>query len=527
GNPVSLSENGLNNGGNVISGVANGVADNDAVNMAQLNAAAAAAANKVAAGQNIEVTEAQNADGSTTYTVATAKDVSFDSVTAGSGANQVVLNDSGVNVGGNTYISDAGLNANGKKVSNVAAGDIASGSTDAVNGGQLYNTANSVANVFGGNAGVNPDGTVSMTNVGGTGANNINDAISAVNQAAVQAKTTVTAGDNMVVTPSTNADGSTNYTVATAKDVSFDSVTAGSGANQVVLNDSGVNVGGNTYISDAGLNANGKKVSNVAAGDIASGSTDAVNGGQLYNTANSVANVFGGNAGVNPDGTVSMTNVGGTGANNINDAISAVNQAAVQAKTTVAAGDNIVVTPSTNADGSTNYTVATAKDLTVDSVTAGNTVINNDGLTIANGPSITSSGVNAGGQKVTNVADGEVAENSKDAVNGGQLYQTNQAINNLGNAVVNMGGQMNKRMDTIEADAKAGTAAAMAVAGLPQAYLPGKNMMAVAGSTYRGEQGYAVGYSGISDNGNWIIKGTATGNSRGQYGATAGVGYQW
>ena len=47
------------------------------------------------------------------------------------------------------------------------------------------------------------------------------------------------------------------------------------------------------------------------------------------------------------------------------------------------------------------------------------------------------------------------------------------------------------------------------------------------GSAYRGESGYAVGFSSISDGGNWIIKGTATGNSRGHYGATAGVGYQW
>ena len=52
-------------------------------------------------------------------------------------------------------------------------------------------------------------------------------------------------------------------------------------------------------------------------------------------------------------------------------------------------------------------------------------------------------------------------------------------------------------------------------------------MMAVGGSVYRGESGYAIGYSTISDGGNWIIKGTATGNSRGHYGATAAVGYQW
>ena len=134
-------------------------------------------------------------------------------------------------------------------------------------------------------------------------------------------------------------------------------------------------------------------------------------------------------------------------------------------------------------------------------------------------------------RQVQGVAAGVVSADSTDAINGSQLYYTNQAINqsvtNIGNYVVNMGNQINQRIDNVESDSKAGTAAAMAVAGLPQAYLPGKSMMAVAGGVYRGESGYAVGFSSISDGGNWIIKGTATGNSRGHYGATAGVGYQW
>ena len=76
-------------------------------------------------------------------------------------------------------------------------------------------------------------------------------------------------------------------------------------------------------------------------------------------------------------------------------------------------------------------------------------------------------------------------------------------------------------------DADAGTASAMATATLPQAYIPGKSMVAVGASTYRGKQGYAVGFSAITDGGNWIIKGTASGNSKGHFGATVGAGYQW
>ena len=87
--------------------------------------------------------------------------------------------------------------------------------------------------------------------------------------------------------------------------------------------------------------------------------------------------------------------------------------------------------------------------------------------------------------------------------------------------------QVNNRINKVADDADAGTAAAMATAGLPQAYLPGKSMVAVAGSTYRGKQGYAVGFSAITDSGNWIIKGSASGNSKGRFGATVGAGYQW
>ncbi|WP_455008158.1 YadA family autotransporter adhesin, partial [Neisseria sicca] len=209
-------------------------------------------------------------------------------------------------------------------------------------------------------------------------------------------------------------------------------------------------------------------------------------------------------------------------------------------------GDTVAVKGDANITttaGANGIQVGLNKDLKVDSVKAGDTVVNNNGVNVgdkvalgkdglkAGDVNITAEGINAGGKKVTGVAAGTVAAGSTDAVNGSQLYQANQAINqsvtNIGNYVVNMGNQINQRIDNVESDSKAGTAAAMAVAGLPQAYLPGKSMMAVAGGVYRGESGYAVGFSSISDGGNWIIKGTATGNSRGHYGATAGVGYQW
>lgn len=112
--------------------------------------------------------------------------------------------------------------------------------------------------------------------------------------------------------------------------------------------------------------------------------------------------------------------------------------------------------------------------------------------------------------RITNVAPG-VKEG--DVTNVAQLKGVAQNLNN--------------RIDNVDGNARAGIAQAIATAGLVQAYLPGKSMMAIGGGTYRGEAGYAIGYSSISDGGNWIIKGTASGNSRGHFGASAPVGYQW
>lgn len=112
--------------------------------------------------------------------------------------------------------------------------------------------------------------------------------------------------------------------------------------------------------------------------------------------------------------------------------------------------------------------------------------------------------------RITNVAPG-VKEG--DVTNVAQLKGVAQNLNN--------------RIDNVDGNARAGIAQAIATAGLAQAYLPGKSMMAIGGGTYRGEADYAIGYSSISDTGNWVIKGTASGNSRGHFGTSASVGYQW
>ncbi|ENX61039.1 hypothetical protein F885_01430, partial [Acinetobacter higginsii] len=410
---------------------------------------AAAAKTEVTEGKNVTVTKTTGADGQDIYNVATKDDVSFDSVQVGD-----------VNIDGVTG-----------KISGVADGTIAAGSTEAINGGQLHGVADSVKTSIGGKTSLNPDGSITTSDVGNTGKNNIHDAIDSVRGQAVAAKTTVTEGDNIVVTQSKNADGSTNYEVATAKDVKFDSVTAtDADGNETILDAKGVSLkdqAGNTTIlgqdglgfadpmgnsvgpriSARGIDAGNTVITGVAPGRIATDSQDAINGSQLKGVADSVAGAIGGNTTVNPDGSISTSNIGGTGKDNINDAIGAVGKAAQEAKTTVskAAGDeNVTVSSRQNADGSTDYEVGLSKDVKVDSVTAGDTVINGDGLTIAGGPSVTKDGIDAGDNKVTGVADGTIAAGSKDAINGGQLHGVADSVKNVvgGNAKVNPDGSI-------------------------------------------------------------------------------------
>ncbi|WP_171548529.1 ESPR-type extended signal peptide-containing protein [Acinetobacter sp. Ac_3412] len=410
---------------------------------------AAASKTEVTEGKNVTVTKTTGADGQDIYNVATKDDVSFDSVQVGD-----------VNIDGATG-----------KISGVADGTIAAGSKDAINGGQIHAIADSVKNSIGGETTLNPDGSITTGNVGNTGQNNIHDAIDSVRGQAVAAKTTVTEGDNMVVTQSKNADGSTNYEVATAKDVKFDSVTAtDADGNETILDAKGVSLkdqAGNTTIlgqdglgfadlmgnsvgpriSARGIDAGNTVITGVAPGRIAADSTDAINGSQLKGVADSVSNAIGGNTTVNPDGSINTSNIGGTGKDNINDAIGAVGKAAQAAKTTVSKADgdeNITVTSRPNDEGGTDFQVGLSKDIKVDSVTAGDTVINGDGLIIAGGPSVTKDGIDAGDNKVTGVADGTVAAGSKDAINGSQLHGVADSVKNVvgGNAKVNPDGSM-------------------------------------------------------------------------------------
>ncbi|HEM7769735.1 TPA: trimeric autotransporter adhesin Ata [Acinetobacter baumannii] len=415
----SITKDGINAGGKKITNVADGINAKDAVNKSQLD--------NLAAKQNATDDAAVKYDDAKTKDKVTLK-----------GKDGTVLD-------------------------NVKAGHISSTSKEAVNGSQIHKISNSIKNSIGGNTVVNPDGSLTTNNIGGTGKNNINDAISEVKNTATKAKTTVTEGDNIVVKETVNKDGSTNYEVSTKKDLTLNSVTTGDS----VLNNNGLTIKEGPSITKEGINAGSKKITDVANGVIAQNSKDAVNGGQVHHISNSIKTSIGGNTVVNPDGSLTTNNIGGTGKNNINDAIKSVDekvtngvndltqkglnfgandQKATQGKAVhrklgdtinivggadektaedKTSGENIITR--TTEDG---VKIEMLKDVKFDSVNVGGHVLNQQGLIIKGGPSITVNGINAGGKQITNVADGI---NAKDAVNKGQLdKQINEVKDQIG-----------------------------------------------------------------------------------------------
>lgn len=145
-----------------------------------------------------------------------------------------------------------------------------------------------------------------------------------------------------------------------------------------------------------------------------------------------------GNPGVtfNNDGRITNVTAGVDDKDAVN--VSQLKDGLAKATTKVEAGKNMEVTPKTNPDGSTTYTVATKDDVNFTTVTTGNTVMNNDGVKVgdnvaltneglkAGDVTVTTAGINAGNKKVTGVADGDISPTSKDAVNGSQLHSVKE-----------------------------------------------------------------------------------------------------
>ena len=206
-------------------------------------------------------------NGTNTLNIKLAKDVKVDSVTTGN----TVINNNGLTVGGKTYVTNKGINANNQTITNVASGG--NTTTNAANIGDVQTAVNNaVTNVtntltakgldFEGNDGaankVHRDLGTKLTVKGG-----------------LADVTTGVSGKNLGVKKNAAGDG---LDLVMSEKPEFKEVTAGTGTNKVVINDNGVHVGGKTYINNSGLNANNQRITNVATG---TAGTDAVNVDQL------------------------------------------------------------------------------------------------------------------------------------------------------------------------------------------------------------------------------------------------------
>ena len=403
-------------------------------------------------------------------------------------------------------ISNTGVNAGSNKVTNVADGEVNANSKDAVNGSQLYNavaTTNLTPNATGkidvpveGAKLVNATTVANAINNSGWNVTVNKDGGEAEGEQVqkVSPGNTVTyiAGQNIKI-----KQAGMNFTISTTKDLKAENVTAKTVNTTTINLGEGDNSTPITVVSgkDAAPNLEGKTPNRMNFG----GETIATLSDGLKFGAN-VGDVYGAklNSQINVKGADSNTNW-----------------------SEFDGGDNVM----TNIDKSGNVRVGIKKNLKVESVTAnkftaGDTVIDSNGVTIKNGPSMTKNGIDAGNKQITNVAPGRIAADSTDAVNGSQLHEVKADMNNKIN---HLNGQVNKLGKRVNA----GTASALAASQLPQAYIPGKSMVSVAAGNYQGQNAVALGMSRISDNGKIIIRLAGTSDTQGKVGVAVGAGYHW
>ena len=353
-------------------------------------------------------------NGTDTLNIKLAKTLTgLDSVTAGG----TTINNGGLTVNGKNYVSPNGINANNQKITNVADG---TNSNDAVNYGQLQNVINSID----------------------------------------KAPTVKAKDANVTVTEGTNAAGGKEYivglgntiNVGTAHPVTVDG-NAGhvTGLQNTDWNvDNPVAVPGRAATEDQlkkvndTVNTNKDQIDKNKQAIADNKQNITTNAGNIANNTQNIAKNAGDIVTINKTIEKGLNFDGDSGAT-INKKLG--DTVAVKGGATGTLSDNNIGVVS---DGTGTLNVKLAKTLTgLDSVTAGNTTINNGGLTVDGKNYVSPNGINANDQKITNVANGDVAANSKDAVNGGQLHQVKQ---DLGDQITNTKNDLNNKIDNTKTD---------------------------------------------------------------------------
>ena len=575
GSGVSISANGLNNGGNKITNVAEATTGKDAVNFDQLSATNSLVAKGIKIGDGNSANDQQFALGETinvtgdsnitTMASATGVQVKLNNQLNLGTEGSMQIGNSIMNSNGFTFVdngpgrtvilSSSGLNNGFNRITNVAAGI---DPTDAATVGQLNATAFALDQGWG----LTAQGDIAtMVKQGSAVDMNSRDGNITISR---------TLANGGVARQAGRAVDANDISFDLNPDLNVDSLTAG----DTVIDNNGLTIVGGPSVTKAGINAADTKITNVVNGAVSEGSKDAVNGGQLYAQGSGISSIIGGETVYNPiDGTFTNNNIGGTGRNSIDGAIASIKQGEavinenIQTNTTnIQTNTTNIATNKTNIDtnttnikvnkdkidmglnfgadsgatinkpvgdgsvlkftGGNNITTTAAGssikfdlngNINVDSIKTGNTTVNNNGVSIVGGPSMTASGINAGDSRITGVANGTEA---KDAVNFGQLSALDSRLNN------NMS-DLGYKIGEVEDDANAGISAAMAMSSLPQAFIPGKSLIGGGIGTYNGESAVAIGFSKLSNDGRWVMKVNGTADTQGNAGGSIGAGFHF
>ncbi|WP_175757026.1 YadA-like family protein [Burkholderia ambifaria] len=426
------------------------------------------------------------------------------------------------------------------KLTSIADGNVAAGSTDAVNGGQLY--------------GVKSDLEQQITQV----SNQTGEAVKNVvkydvdgNGNRLNSVSLIGGNPNAAVVLKNVAAGTDDTDAVNVKQLkSVQSNLDQLGALAVQYDDSSK---GSITLGGAG----GTRITNVKAGTLSATSTDAVNGSQLYatnqqvsknttdiaNLQDNVTNIANGKAGLvqqqDPKGAITVgKDSGGTSVNftgtagdrvltgvaagvNANDAVNmaqfndALKTAAVNDQIRAAATD-ANTTWIARADAGSIGSTATATGKNAVAVGQGSVADRDNSFSV---------GAKGNERQVTNVAAGTA---STDAVNVQQLNDNLNAASTQAKGYTDQRiGQVYNSFNDLKKDMYGGVASAMAVAGLPQPTGAGRSMVSAATSNYHGQQGFAAGYSYVTESNRWVVKASVTGNARSDFGAVVGAGYQF